>query len=398
MKDKELIAKLKQLKTLEAGGRPQESWLVSNKEILMSQIQPRIKQKVADEKVRDRVYYWQFFNNVFQQKVLRPVVASLVIVAMMLTYTATVSVANASLPGDALYSIKTTTEKVQLALTFNEEDKVNLQMDFAVRRVDELNQLVSQDNVESENVIAAANNIVEGIEAVTEGLDNITTIEAVEVAKEIDSKTLELGDNIVVAQESLTDELKEEVGEEIDVALASTEEAGNNALGVIVSSFEGGDNVISNEEVTSRLAERIKNAEEVVEDVAKAIEGVATSTESVILLETDNTATSTLESIIERPGQAQEVIEEAKDLLDQSDFGQVLDKIKESQEIVETVEEEVQAIVQNLEITEEINSDEDIQENVLGTSTEALISNENVDLGQASTTEETSESTQELIQ
>jgi hypothetical protein len=50
----------------------------------------------------------------------------------------TVYASQRSLPGDALYPIKTGAESVQLALTFGDESKANLLLTFAQRRVDEM--------------------------------------------------------------------------------------------------------------------------------------------------------------------------------------------------------------------------------------------------------------------
>jgi len=58
----------------------------------------------------------------------------------------TVYASQRSLPGDALYPIKTGAESVQLALTFADESKADLLLKFAQRRVDEMASEASRGN------------------------------------------------------------------------------------------------------------------------------------------------------------------------------------------------------------------------------------------------------------
>ena len=50
MLDKELIQKLNQVKNLKAAGQPERTWILLNKEILMSQVQPNQKIESLAEK------------------------------------------------------------------------------------------------------------------------------------------------------------------------------------------------------------------------------------------------------------------------------------------------------------------------------------------------------------
>ena len=148
MSNQDLIKKLQDLKKLEAAGRPQAGWVMSNREILMSQIQPQ--NKVNTENISEAVYYWQYFGNMFRQRVLQPVAAFLLVVFVMTGYTVTANVAGASLPGEVLYPIKTASEKMQLAFAFSPDKKAQLQMNFASRRVGELQGLIEKHGSENE--------------------------------------------------------------------------------------------------------------------------------------------------------------------------------------------------------------------------------------------------------
>ena len=56
----------------------------------------------------------------------------------------TVAAASSSVPGDTLYSVKTTSERVWLAVTFSDGAKARLQARFAQRRVQEMARLIER--------------------------------------------------------------------------------------------------------------------------------------------------------------------------------------------------------------------------------------------------------------
>ena len=67
-------------------------------------------------------------------------------VALLLVFVAggTVAASSNTVPGDTLYSVKTTTEQVQLKLTFSKTAKAKLQARFAERRVREMARLAEK--------------------------------------------------------------------------------------------------------------------------------------------------------------------------------------------------------------------------------------------------------------
>ena len=60
--------------------------------------------------------------------------------ALLLTYTA-----QSSIPGDFLYGIKTLSENVRLALTFDAQSKAELESQFNLERLQEIEQLLQQN-------------------------------------------------------------------------------------------------------------------------------------------------------------------------------------------------------------------------------------------------------------
>ncbi len=78
-----------------------------------------------------------------------------VVLVLLLGGTTTVAASSDALPGDPLYSVKTTTETVQLKLTFSQEGKARLQARFAERRVGEMARLAESGRTEQLRTAAA---------------------------------------------------------------------------------------------------------------------------------------------------------------------------------------------------------------------------------------------------
>lgn len=361
MTNKELIAKLNQVRDLNSGGKPDAAWMASNRDVLMSQIQPNSVNESPVKEFGTGFYYGQYFYNLFKQSFLKPALATFSLVLLMLGYSATVSIANASLPGDMFYPIKTTKERVQLAFTFQEEEQVKLEMTFVTNRATELQQLVraTDDNDKrAEAVKKTSQQIVRDIGDVQDHLNKINLAavdgnkaKVIEVAKEIDTKTLEVKQGLVETHSILSSEAKKDVEIDLKKAISTTEEVGATALNVIIKKFESGESSIDGNEVASRVADRIKDAEGNIVGANKVIENVSTSTTAILtsnakVLAPKSTSTSpTLITIKDQPEAAKVVITEAKTLLDQKNFSSALEKITETNKIVSTVEENVRVIV-----------------------------------------------------
>jgi len=307
---KELIQKLNQVKNLTAGGQPDQSWVLSNKEVLMSQVQPNQLAEASAKISSDRIYYFEYFNNLFKQNVLKPATAFMVVVFVLLGYSATVTVAGDSLPGDMLYPIKTAREKVQLVLTLKDEEKVSLQMSFVSNRANELQKLAKTAN-NKEIVKKTAQQIVKDVKDVKDQLNkiNMAAVNIVAVAKEVDTKTLEVKQSLTAAHEGLSQEIKDEVSGDLKEAIATTEDVGTSALNVIIKKYENGEVNIDDSELALRVADRIKDAEG---NIVGAVQTTA------------NASTT------------QTVIEQAKDLLDQKNFSSALEKVTETNQLVNT--------------------------------------------------------------
>ena len=81
-------------------------------------------------------------------------VALAVVLALVMMGGGTVAASTNSLPGDVLYPVKTTTERVQAFFTFGKEAKANLYMRFAERRIVEIEALAERERNIPESVLS----------------------------------------------------------------------------------------------------------------------------------------------------------------------------------------------------------------------------------------------------
>jgi len=117
----------------------------------------------------------------FAMRVATGVAGALVIGT--LATTGTVYAAQTSLPGDALYPVKTTAEHVQLTLTLNHEQKAFLHLKLAQRRIDEVAALAERRP------------------------DADATAPAQAAARELDSSVAEMGRSLAPATQAFAQQL-----------------------------------------------------------------------------------------------------------------------------------------------------------------------------------------------
>ncbi|HTX86643.1 MAG TPA: DUF5667 domain-containing protein [Candidatus Nanoarchaeia archaeon] len=138
MNDKELIAELKTLQ----GIKPEPAWKQETREVLLAQISNSVGAEVKVNGFEIMVYE---FKNFFS---FLPAAAwAMICLAIILTGgTMGALAAKNSKPGDTLYIAKVWKEKIQLMLTFNQEDKAKLDMKLASIHAQEITEVLSSPN------------------------------------------------------------------------------------------------------------------------------------------------------------------------------------------------------------------------------------------------------------
>ena len=367
MSNKQIVAQLKKIKSLESIGKARENWVASNREILMHQINPQGKTAEKDFSG----YYWEFIYSNLQQKVLRPALMAVLVFGAYFGYSATSMAAKASLPGEALYPIKVLGENLALATTISDEAKVKLKMDFVSRRGDELQQLARQpENTQgkTENISQTVKKITQDVGEVKDKLDKMSSQDSdadsvINTAKTIDEKTLKVEKDIVDAHAALTTEVKKEVAKEVKEAIVKTEEVGTKALTVIVDKADKSEvkNSVTDKDITDRVSERIKNAEASVQAIAGEAKKISSSTPTTVLNKAvsssanGSTTSTTIKEAVKdvtetKPTLAQETIDQAKTLLESKDFSGALQKIQETKVIVAEVIEKAPILDQQIKV------------------------------------------------
>ncbi|EKD33530.1 MAG: hypothetical protein ACD_76C00007G0001 [uncultured bacterium] len=133
-------------------------------------------------KVADQINYFRF---VASQAFLRPaaMVAS-IFVLVLGGWITTVNASFDSVPGDALYGVKLATERAQLTFAASDEKKMKLHVEFAKRRLTEVEQILSSDSKQKEELVkVAVGQFTNQMDEVNQQISNIKISNATQAAE-----------------------------------------------------------------------------------------------------------------------------------------------------------------------------------------------------------------------
>lgn len=302
-------------------GRPDEAWKNDFRSTLLMQAKNTVVPKESrafglGENISDIFFY------IFPAKQLRFAANTAMVLLMALGIVfggsiTTVSAALNSVPGDLLYPIKIMTEGAQVRFAGDEAAKVELHVEFATRRVQEIAKINETENVDNADKIAVATEgFKQEMNTVNQYMDNIQADVAVEIAKIVDAKSEEHEEILnKVALTTVGDEAKSLVQE----AKTAAENAGVKAVEVMIVTHNAASSTVSTAEVQNTLESKINNIEKKVEELSGIISA--------------SSATGTPVKATE----AKTAIDEAKALNSSGAFALALDKLKESTELVRAV-------------------------------------------------------------
>ena len=385
---RDIIEKIKKIKTHSGQVNPDHVWVTKNREQMMMQVKntvPETKPKFNMEMI------WQGIGVLVPSKVVynfvRPVaVFSLIAVVVTSGWIASVSATQDSLPGDIGYGVKMATEKTQeivVKITSAEDKEAAMHMEFASRRAEEVKK-VSADKNDMEapaKAKVAVDKMEKSIQAANENIKNVaeTQLEkVVSVSKDVAERSKEIKESLKKAEED---------NQEVDVENAKkiTNEINLTALENVVQKKQEGKIDISEEEIMGLLSDQIEiiigdadfvkekaekvNREAVDEETAKTSVSVAEDVEEdsveVLIVEgevnveenkEDVFVTTTVEQMIEKTNKTVEEsnektekdLTEAKSLVENNQLLEAMQMIREvSQNTQETglVVKETQKIV-----------------------------------------------------
>jgi hypothetical protein len=376
----------KQLKELQ-DIKPNADWKNSQRDILLSQI----KQQTTPQKSSVFANGWFMMKSAVPAGVIgfvaRPIgVLTVIGLFVFSTGILGVNASKGSLPGDFLYPVKITTEKVQVGLTISDDKKAELHVSFAENRVNEIDEIIQSDlsqEDKNEKIVLAVDGLKNDMENAQDTMIKVSdnannSKETINIIKEIDEKSDALGDKIELQKVGFEDnfEMVSDLTEAVDVTI----ETSVQAIEVIILEREKGEIEMTDQELFDVLERKINKAEikvkesidladgEIAQRKVPAVEVLVEEEESTeenadsdesqeskkTIKQESNSEDKVNEELTEaetnniiidvRPGEAEKSINEAKDLLDQGDLLSAIEKIKESSLMVKEVNETVERV------------------------------------------------------
>ena len=164
----------RELKKLKKEVQPRSEWLILSRDFLLREITDAGS---ASAKVNVFDYFFASCQ-LFRERLMQPSVVMISVLATFLVSSLTINAAFYSLPGEPLYRMKLALEETHVALTSGEERKVELKMEFAEKRLAELDKVVAQTNVTPEvkkkNIELAVKEFKNNVSAVSSHLTKIS--------------------------------------------------------------------------------------------------------------------------------------------------------------------------------------------------------------------------------
>ncbi|MFA6428744.1 MAG: DUF5667 domain-containing protein [Candidatus Buchananbacteria bacterium] len=351
MSDQQTINSLKALKNSPQGGQVNADWVLRNKEVLMSQICAQSEVNIVTINSSTFSLYQKVITQfIFSRQVFQPAIGVLSILLAVFGVSALTKVSADSLPGDWLFPLKMTNEKVQLAFTSDQEKKVQMQLQFISNRAQELT-FVSQQTAsdqKSGNIQTAAQNLVNEMQNIGGSLDKVsktsTSANTVILAKAVDSQTSDVSKTITAAGAQLSPELKQQVEASLKQALSATDNTNVRALTVIVEKHQAGQSEISSDEVAQLVNDKIKSTQEKLQVMQQQVNSLATTSIPVIMPITASSTQATTTELTNFPKAAQKTLDAAGQAVSQQNFSEALSKLGETNDLLTTVETKVQAV------------------------------------------------------
>lgn len=334
----ELIRKIKNIKKIE----PSQSWIFSNKKFIFNYIQAKENKEARKSVLKPSISALNFTEKIslffrgFGAKFLLPAISVLAIV--FLTGSFVLAKAQAALPGDALYSVKIFAEKIEVAMTFNEEQRATLNFDLADKRLSEISSLAENaggKNVSGSDVDVAMQNFNNHLSAAVNGMDNVvksdaTSSKAATVAKIANNKTSDYVKKIAKAKDVIDSKSNSSVivKDQMAQTIKKIEEVNFDALTVLASLEKNNADQAISKEVSEKVGEKINEA------MAKT----DTLKQKISIIEETSADEKNIKLASDLVAKAGSNLEEAKKYLINKDSSKALEKIIASNEMTNTAE------------------------------------------------------------
>jgi len=184
--------------------------------------------------------YLEFYVFQFSHTIVKPLAVSMAVFLLLLGGFASANSSSFNaLPGEKMYNVKLSLEKIQLATAFSPEQKAKLQVEFTSRRLEEMVALTAtayKDNAGAVRI--AMQQFKKEVENIQSDLkqENATSSQT-ELAKEVGRKTKAYQETVADSIENLPDDVKQET----DVVQQILKDTQDEAVEVIITAHEATD-------------------------------------------------------------------------------------------------------------------------------------------------------------
>ena len=219
---------------------------------------------VLKEKIKT-VRDWMGLNWV----TVRVATISMIVLSVIGGSISTVSASLQSLPGDFLFPVKITTEKIQIAFKTNEDSKTKLKVEFAGRRLEEAKVIIESESPErEERAVLAMANFKTQIENIQKDMASAEPKVMAETAKMVVKRTNEYQETINKAIQDMP-AIKENAEMVSNTIVEMNAEAEKVAIKVIENMDDA--NVVENEKIVVETESAVEEIMETVKNDKKPI-------------------------------------------------------------------------------------------------------------------------------
>lgn len=372
MQEKDILKLLKNLQEL----KPKQEWVAQNRLQLLSQLNAQIGFNGNKEDRRKLKNISLFLPQFLTNSIVKPAGIIALVLAVLSGGFASVSASSGSVPGDILYPIKITKEKMKLSVAPDDKQKTSLHIEFANERLNELDKITkTEPKKEKQNQKAqkAIKGYKKEIDDVKKSLEQVKSVqkseEAVKVAKMVTEKTEEFSKTLDTKKQEVP-----EIKKDIKEAIAASDEANEKAVDVIIEKHVAGDTSLSQEEVVKTIENKLNKTKDKIieldqhlsEKTTESSSGEKTQEQPVKTEQktsgqteqnkdtplTDNTKTinnSTDTNNLKLSEDAKKSLDQAQELLQKGELTGAFELVKETTKIVKSAEDILENIAENSE-------------------------------------------------
>jgi hypothetical protein len=260
---------LKQLHNLQNQVKPDADWQTKNRDILLSQIRAQVPLNFEVKKAK---IFSQILSKNFIMPIFRPVLSlTIIVVAVFWAWSASVSATKNSLPGDLFYNVKLTSERMKVNLTLSDAKKASLEMQFAGKRLDEINK-IKNAGLNNENLNVPLKKFQENMVNVKSSLAKLEKSDkhaALKIADLVDQKSQEYVGVLTQKQGQVP-----AIAANAEQAISASKIIAEKALNLIIDEYLAGSKEFSTEQVKGKVNARLTDLRDTLNNAKSDIDKI----------------------------------------------------------------------------------------------------------------------------